>query len=83
MSDLSLANKMTGKDLVALVRPRWPRTAFVLVSGSATQLSPAEAARANVDEVLYKPFSVTDLRRVVARLIAQPRTNRANRREAS
>ncbi len=84
VSDLTLAGAMTGWQLVAAVRARWPRTGFVLATGSGAEISPAVAAAAQVDAILSKPFSVTDLRHVVARLIARGRTTpRATGRDTS
>jgi PAS domain S-box-containing protein len=66
ISDISLGTGMTGWDLVAEVRERWPLVPIILASGWGAQIAPEEATTRGVAAVLAKPYRMAELRQVVA-----------------
>jgi CheY-like chemotaxis protein len=65
VSDLGMGDGMSGWDLAAAVRQRWPQVRFVLATGWGAGIDPVEARARGVDAVMAKPYRVTELQRVV------------------
>jgi PAS domain S-box-containing protein len=70
ISDLGLGAGKNGWDLAQLVRERWPRTRFVLVTGWGAAIDPAEARTRGVDQVIAKPYRIADLRKIADEVAA-------------
>jgi CheY-like chemotaxis protein len=68
ISDLSLGGNVAGLRLAQTARRVWPKVRFMLATGSAEDLTPAEWARWGVDAFLRKPFTPAQLREAVALL---------------
>jgi two-component system NtrC family sensor kinase len=68
LSDLGLATGMSGWDLAARVRERWPSVRFVLATGWGAVIDPDEARTRGVDAILAKPFHPDDLVQLIADL---------------
>jgi HD-GYP domain-containing protein (c-di-GMP phosphodiesterase class II) len=62
---------VSGLDLLAEIRSRWPGTRTILVSGGAEVLDAAAAIEHGVDQLLVKPFSLDDLKAGVEKALAQ------------
>jgi PAS domain S-box-containing protein len=71
ISDISLGAGMTGWDLVAEVRERWPAVPIIVASGWGAQIAPEEATARGVAAVLAKPYRMAELRQVVASIGAE------------
>jgi PAS domain S-box-containing protein len=67
LSDLSLGGGMTGWDLAAAVKARWPTIRFVLTTGWEAELDAEAARQRGVDAILAKPYTVSDLQRAIDR----------------
>jgi PAS domain S-box-containing protein len=65
ISDLGLGAGVTGWDLAAAVRDRWPGVRFALATGWGAGIDLEEAHRRGVDTVLAKPFRSAELVRLV------------------
>jgi PAS domain S-box-containing protein len=68
ISDLGLGPGMNGWELAQLVRERWAKTRFVLVTGWGAAIDLREARQRGVDAVLAKPYRSADLQEVVAQV---------------
>jgi CheY-like chemotaxis protein len=68
ITDVSMGSGMTGWDLAARIRERWPELPVVLASGWGAQINPEEARSRGVARVLAKPFRMAELRDAVDRL---------------
>jgi PAS domain S-box-containing protein len=66
ISDISLGAGMTGWDLVAEVKERWPAVPIILATGWGAQIAPEEALTRGVAAVLAKPYRLAELRQVVS-----------------
>jgi CheY-like chemotaxis protein len=66
VSDLGLGEGMTGWDLAATVRRRWPSTRFILSTGWGADIDSAHARARGVDAVIAKPYRGAELRHLVA-----------------
>jgi response regulator RpfG family c-di-GMP phosphodiesterase len=60
---------MSGFELVTQARSRLPDLASVVITGYASMDNVVEAVRCGVDDLVTKPFSVTEIRKVVSRVI--------------
>ncbi|HEX8967654.1 MAG TPA: response regulator, partial [Chloroflexota bacterium] len=68
LSDVSMGPGMSGWDVAERINQRWPGIVVVLASGWGAQID-ADAARARgVAGVLAKPFRLSELRELVAKL---------------
>ena len=56
---------VAGHDLVATVKSRWPTTQVVVVTKAHSALELVDAMRAGADQLLKKPFEMSDLRATV------------------
>jgi two-component system NtrC family sensor kinase len=65
ISDLGMGAGMTGWELAARVRERWPAVRFVLATGWGASIDPADAQARGVAAVLAKPYHPDDLQRIV------------------
>ncbi|HLF56924.1 MAG TPA: sigma-54 dependent transcriptional regulator, partial [Thermoanaerobaculia bacterium] len=72
-----------GGVLLALVRERYPETAFVMVTAYGTIARAVEAIRAGADDYLPKPFERQALVLAVERTLERRRLARENRRLAA
>jgi CheY-like chemotaxis protein len=68
ISDVSMGSGMSGWDLAERIRARWPGLALALSTGWGAQIDPEEAQRRGIVFILAKPFSMADLRALVADL---------------
>ena len=69
LSDFNLPGKISGVDLIRTLRERQPASNMVVMTGLADQSRVTELKQAGVQHVLRKPFEVTELRELVARLL--------------
>ena len=66
MTDLSM--ELSGYEVVRAIKARSPNTPVILVTGWAADLDEAQLRQAGVDLVLAKPFQVSEVREVVAKV---------------
>jgi two-component system capsular synthesis sensor histidine kinase RcsC len=66
VSDLGLGSGINGWALATRVKQRWPRTAFVLVTGWGASIDAEEARAAGVAAVIAKPYRVSVLQQALA-----------------
>jgi CheY-like chemotaxis protein len=66
ISDISLGAGISGWDLVAEVRDRWPWVPIILATGWGAQIEPEEAKTRGAAAVLAKPYRMTELRQLVS-----------------
>jgi PAS domain S-box-containing protein len=71
ISDLGLGSGKNGWDLAQVVRERWPKTHFVLVTGWGAGIDLEAAHERGVHEVLPKPYRIADLRQVADNVAGQ------------
>ena len=64
ISDLGLGAGKNGWDLAQYVRERWPSTRFILVTGWGAAIDPREARARGVQQVIAKPYRISDLRQI-------------------
>jgi DNA-binding NtrC family response regulator len=64
-----------GDELARLIKQRWPKTAVVVLSGSAEILRHSGRALPGVDALIGKPFNLTGFRREIARLLQEDRVS--------
>jgi CheY-like chemotaxis protein len=74
ISDLSLGTGKNGWDVADEVRTNWPGTRFVLITGWGAGIDPTEARLRGVDEVIAKPYRISDLRQIADRVAGAPDT---------
>ena len=69
---------MTGLELAAQAKAKRPGTSVVVMTGYASLENVVEALRSGIDDFVTKPFSVSEIREVVQRVLAR-RTAAARR----
>jgi signal transduction histidine kinase/ActR/RegA family two-component response regulator len=69
-SDLGMPG-MSGWDLVRRARALYPDLLIVLITGWGDQISPEDARRNDVDQVMAKPFDALRLRQMLEALVAR------------
>lgn len=69
-SDVAMGTGINGWELAQRVQARWPALPFVLVTGWGAGIDPADARGKGVSAVLSKPYTLRDVRRVLALLTA-------------
>ena len=62
---------MKGDELAALIKLRQPGLPIIMATAYASELKADGKLGGNVDHLLNKPFSVTELRNAIARVLAQ------------
>ncbi len=83
LSDLGMGRGMTGWELAAQVRRRWPGTRFFLATGWGAGIDPDRARRRGVEAVLTKPYRVADVARLLGSANASGSTRRRSRHARS
>ena len=63
-----MASKPVNSDRID---PSWPHLPVLLMTGYAEQMEAAEDLTAIIEGVVEKPFSIAELRREVARILAE------------
>jgi CheY-like chemotaxis protein len=58
---------MSGWDLAAAVKRRWPNVRFMLATGWGASIDPGEAQAKGVEIVLAKPYHPTELLQALSR----------------
>jgi CheY-like chemotaxis protein len=71
LSDISMPG-LSGWDVAARVRERFPLTPIGFVTGWGDQLDPGRLTRTGVSFVIAKPFQTLDVLRHVARALGEP-----------
>jgi PAS domain S-box-containing protein len=66
LSDLGLGDGISGWDLLAEVRTRWPQSRFILSTGWGAQIDPSEVVARGGAGLLPKPYRLAELLRAVA-----------------
>ncbi|MBV9168773.1 MAG: response regulator [Chloroflexi bacterium] len=79
LSDLWLGGAVGGLHLAREVRRSWPRTGFILATGSESGVPAGGFKAFGVNAVLHKPFTPADLRRAVNLLVASGFGDRGRR----
>jgi len=79
ISDLNMQG-LSGLDLLAQVRRRYPETEFVLLTGHASVDSAVEALRMGASDYLQKPIQPEQLRAVVERILSHRQLLMENQR---
>jgi DNA-binding response OmpR family regulator len=67
---------MSGVELLALIKERWPHTAVILLTGQASLATAMTAVRHNAFDYLLKPAQPDTIRDVLARALADGRRQR-------
>jgi len=62
---------LTGIELAHEIAASWPHLPVLLMTGYAEQMEAAEDLTAIIEGVVEKPFSIAELRREVARILAE------------
>ncbi|MEF2553661.1 response regulator [Aurantimonas sp. A2-1-M11] len=76
LSDIRMP-ALTGIELAHEIAASWPHLPVLLMTGYAEQMEAAEDLTAIIEGVVEKPFSIAELRREVARILAERRQNPA------
>lgn len=71
-------DEMDGLSLLALLRRDYPDIGVIMLTGSRSLKTAAEALRSGADDYIVKPFSLKEMRMVVARVIKSH--DRSNKR---
>ncbi|MDY8108519.1 response regulator [Fulvimarina sp. 2208YS6-2-32] len=71
LSDIRMP-AMTGIELAHEAARRWPRIRILLMTGYAEQKEAAEDLVAIVEDILDKPFAISDVRKRVFEILARP-----------
>ena len=73
---------LTGIELAHEIAASWPHLPVLLMTGYAEQMEAAEDLTAIIEGVVEKPFSIAELRREVARILAERAAQKGNTADA-
>ncbi len=81
LSDIRMP-AMTGIELAHEIAASWPKLPVLLMTGFAEQMEAAEELTAIIEGVVEKPFSISEIRREVGRILAERQAAKVGTRSA-
>jgi len=81
ITDMQMGDSRAGVSLTEEARSRWPETDILIITGQPTLETAISTLKTGAADYLVKPFSVSQLRTVVKRLLRMRRLRRELERE--